>query len=526
MALRPRVEPLERQFLSRLARLGYTPPQSIALARLTPGAAAKLLSRGRGLGEFLEEVAYNGRRLAKLHLAPSGITAALSEYDQLLAPLFRDHGPEDMGNFLWARQQLQFCVVLTLNNAYYEVRERETEAFYEMFRAELESASLDELLSRFLMILREFCQSDGAVLALSSRGESDWTKLVRIEGNGAARVTNSDGIAGAIWGRDGLSRPRCMSGGRSRQLLVDGQWPGRYASVWSAPMRSGGHIAGVLQFGFERRYEWLPREQELLTAAAERCLRAAEKAWLVEHLAVRQEQIRELAERMMLVEERERRRVSRELHDQTGQDMLCMRLKLELLEQALPPGDSRHRIAEVRDLCERTIVEVRRLIGALSPAVLEQLGLAPALRQLVHRMREMYPCRVRLQAGRLGKIPKNMEMIVYRLVQECTSNIVKHSRANHVNICVSSADGLLRLYVEDDGVGFAVEDALNRRDAFGLAGIRERVALLGGRLEIHSRPRAGLGRQRKAGKAGTRVHVELPIRPESPQTAMAGSVSA
>lgn len=480
------------------------------------------------MSEFLEEVSYNGRRLAKLHLAPGGVTTALAEYDLLLAPLFKTFPTGDLGDFLWARQQLQFCAVLTLNNAYYEVREKETEAFYEMFRAELESSSLDELLSRFLVILREFCRSDAAVLALTSRGESNWTKLVRMEGAGAPRVTTSTGVTEAIWRGAALATPRCVKGGGSGRYLIDKDWADRHTTVWSAPMRSDGPIAGVLQFGFERSYEWLPREQELLTAAAERCLRAAEKAWLVEHLEARQKQVRDLAERMLLVEERERRRVSRELHDQTGQDMLCMRLKLDLLENALPPGDTQQRVGEVRDLCERTIIEVRRLIAALSPAVLETLGLAAALRQLVHRMREMYPCRVRLQTGRLGKIPKNMEMIVYRLVQECTSNIVKHSRANHVNICVSSADGSLRLYIEDDGVGFAVEEVFNRRDAFGLAGIRERVALLEGRLEIRSRPGIGPGRHKKGVKAGTRVQVELPIRSgESPGAPVAaGRVSA
>jgi signal transduction histidine kinase len=515
VALRPSVDRLERRFLNRLATLGYSPAQSAALARLTPGSAAKLLARGRGLSEFLEEVAYNGRRLAKLHLAPAGVTSALSEYDQLLAPLFAGYGAQDLGNFQWARQQLQFCVMLTLNNAYYEVRERETEAFYEMFRAELESAGLDELLSRFLVILREFCRSDAAALAMTSGGEGGWTRLVRMEGGGAPRVLTAGGIAQPAWNTTALSRARLFAGKPAARYAVDPDWGDRFVSIWSAPMRSGGGIAGVLQFGFSRPYRWLPREEELLTAAAERCLRAAEKAWLVERLAARQEQVRELAGRMLLVEERERRRVSRELHDQTGQDMLCMRLKLELLEHALPPGDARERVAEVRDLCERTIVEVRRLIGALSPAVLEQLGLAAALRQLVNRMREMHPCRVRLQTGRLGVVPKNMEMIVYRLIQECTSNIVKHSRANHVNIQVGSADGYLRLCVEDDGVGFAVEDVLNRRNAFGLAGIRERVALLGGRLEIDSRLTSWPRRPKRTGKGGTRVRVELPVRPEA-----------
>ncbi len=136
-----------------------------------------------------------------------------------------------------------------------------------------------------------------------------------------------------------------------------------------------------MQFGFTRAYEWLPREQELLAAAAERCLMAAEKARLMENLARREEQIRGLAEHMLHVEEIERRRISRELHDEAGQSLLCIRLQMELIEQALPETESetREKLREARDLTERTILEMRRLIAALSPAVLEQLGLGARL---------------------------------------------------------------------------------------------------------------------------------------------------
>ena len=175
-------------------------------------------------------------------------------------------------------------------------------------------------------------------------------------------------------------------------------------SVWSIPLAAGGRTAGVMQFGFSKPYEWLPREQELLAAAAERCLMAAEKARLMEDLAAREEQIRQLAEHMLHVEEIERRRISRELHDEAGQSLLCIRLQMELLEQALP---SEHvewigKLREARDLTERTILEMRRLIAALSPAVLEQLGLGAALRQLVNRFRRLHPIRVRAAAEPAG----------------------------------------------------------------------------------------------------------------------------
>jgi signal transduction histidine kinase len=261
-----------------------------------------------------------------------------------------------------------------------------------------------------------------------------------------------------------------------------------------------------MQLGFARKYEWLPREQELLEAAAERCVMAAEKARLLDDLACRENQIRELAEHMLHVEEMERRRISRELHDETGQSLLCMRLQMEMLEQSLPASEQlwRGKLAETRDLTERTILEMRRLIAALSPAVLEQLGLGAALRQLVNRFRRIHPCRVRLNLSRIGALPQKTEIIIYRLVQECCNNVAKHSGATHVNISVASTDGSVKLCVEDDGVGFQVDEALAQRDSFGLSGMRERVALLGGTFRIQSFP--GEGKR----KRGTRIWIELP----------------
>src|SRR5262249_52302997 len=287
-----------------------------------------------------------------------------------------------------------------------------------------------------------------------------------------------------------LAEPHYMNGhGQSRSALLDPHWHKHYSSCWSIPLAADGRTAGVMQFAFSRTYEWLPREQELLAAAAERCLLAAEKARLMEDLARREEQVRRLAEHMLHVEEMERRRISRELHGEPGPGLLCIRLQMELIEQALPESERewRTKLCEARDLTERTILEMRRLIAALSPAVLESLGLGAALRQLVNRFQRLHPCRVRLQLAKMGNLPQQLEIITYRLVQECFNNNGKHSGATHVNISLASADGTLKLSVEDNGIGFNVEEALQKRESFGMSGMRERVALLGGKFAVDSR---------------------------------------
>jgi two-component system sensor histidine kinase DegS len=179
---------------------------------------------------------------------------------------------------------------------------------------------------------------------------------------------------------------------------------------------------------------------------------------------------------------------------------------MELIEQALPDdaNETRDKLREAREMTERTILEMRRLISALSPAVLEQLGLGAALRQLVNRFQRLHSaCRVKLQLAKMGSLPQQLETISYRLVQECFNNIGKHAGATLVNVWLVSADGVLKLIVEDNGVGFIVEEALAKRESFGLSGMRERVALLGGRFQVESRM--------ESPKRGTKISIELPI---------------
>ncbi len=511
--LEPHTQKIERKFLNRLRALGFEPKQRMALSAITPGAAATILAKGQPALEFIEQVEYNGRRLAKLNLPPSAILEALEEYDLVLTPTLQALLPEEDANFRWVREQLHFCVILTLNNAYYQVREAETQAFYELFRIEMEAANLEDLLRRFTESLVHVCRASAGRLYMLNEDSTEWVLKAASPKLEPFTAPNHPGLIKK------LSKQRFLNGnghtngngnshgnGNSQAsgVILDQSWQDRFESCWSIPLAANGRTAGVMQFGFSKSYEWLPREQELLAAAAERCLMAAEKQRLMEDLAQREEQVRRLAEHMLHVEEIERRRISRELHDEAGQSLLCIRLQMELIEQELPEtAGGRAKLREARDLTERTILEMRRLIAALSPAVLEQLGLGAALRQLVNRFQRLHPCRVRLQLSKMGALPQQIEIITYRLVQECFNNIGKHSGATHVNISLTSADGWLKLAVEDNGVGFRVEEALAKRDSFGMSGMRERVALLGGKFYVESRM--------EGPKRGAKISIELPI---------------
>ena len=489
----PHLARLESRYLARLEKMKFGAKERRALNLMTPGAALRFLEAGgkKPLFGFLEQVEYNARRLAKLNLDPQLVIQAMVEYDRLLVEVLRKVDKTRVAElrFRWAREQIHFCVVLTLNNSYFQVREVETRAHSELFRIEIESRSLDELLAGSLDVLARYCRADAARVFLLDEANGEW----RLQDRKAAFRVPSTQRRKSV-----LSKGFCWvepEASRAGLGVLDPEWLEKYPTVWSMPLINGRRLAGVMQFGFSKPYEWLPREQDMLSLVAERCLLGAEKVKLMQDLAESENQLRMLASRMIQVEEVERRRISRELHDEAGQDLLYIRLQLEMLEGMLPEdlAEARSKTAEVRQMTEQTILEIRRLIAALSPAVLEQLGLAPGLRQLVARFQRLQPRKVELNLGDLSGLPRQTQAVVYRLVQECLNNIAKHSQATNVKLAVETADGLLQVSVEDNGVGFRLEEALAQQNSFGLSGMRERVTLLGGLFRIESHPAGALG---------------------------------
>ena len=220
--LQPHADQIDRRFLHRLRELQFEPKQRMALAEITPGAAARILARGQAPLQFIEQVEYNGRRLAKMNLPPSAILEGLQEYDKLLAPILASGRPDEHANFQWVREQLHFCVILTLNNAYYQVREAETQAFYELFRIELESRNLEELLRRSLESLVHLCKADAGRLYMLNENGSEWVLKAGAPKFADISVPNRPGLVRK------LSKPRYLNGdGRHSGGLLDEQWHSR-----------------------------------------------------------------------------------------------------------------------------------------------------------------------------------------------------------------------------------------------------------------------------------------------------------
>ena len=466
----PRLDAALRRYLKGAPPAGSCDARQLkALSLIASGAAARLASAGRPAADFFEQVAYNSRRLAKLNVPPMEVVDALREYERELDGLLAKRYPRQHAALQGVRQQLHFRTLLAVNNAYYQVREAETQAFYGLLRAEMEGTGLDDLLHRFIVILtRTFRAQAGRIIPFWDRPPMGSRMLKR------------------------LARPCYIAAdSRDEELVLDRGMRGVFQSYWSIPFSSGGHLTGLIQFGFPTPYRWLPRELDLLHAFAERCLRGAERARLIQDLAAREEQVRSLAGHLLQAEEEERRRLSRELHDETGQSLLFLRLHLEMLEKSAP-ADLQPKLAEARGVTERIIAEIRRIIAALHPTVVEELGLPAAIRHLSARFRKLYPIQLRLRLTPYSAgLPRETETAIYRVVQECYQNIGKYSGASRVNLLLRSTDTLLELNVEDNGIGFEVDCAVAQPKSFGLKGMRERVALLGGSLEIRSSPGHG-----------------------------------
>jgi len=190
---------------------------------------------------------------------------------------------------------------------------------------------------------------------------------------------------------------------------------------------------------------------------------------------------------ILRAQEKERARVARELHDDTGQALTLLLVRLQLVADQTADPKTQAELSELRALVAQTMDGVRRLVVDLGPTVLDDLGLSSSVEWLAERMRADGAVRVDLHLDVDREPPRPIALAIFRVAQEALTNVVRHARASCVSIRLTRDDHHLRLVVADDGVGFDV-DAAERRseDCVGLLGMTERIALVAGRLTIDS----------------------------------------
>lgn len=200
-------------------------------------------------------------------------------------------------------------------------------------------------------------------------------------------------------------------------------------------------------------------------------------------LAKRENELAQLSKRLLFAQEEERRRIARELHDELGQSLAAVKLHLATLGEGLPEGQRR----EILEIVDRAIADTRSLAYSLRPPLLDDLGLLPSLRRLGEMVKTASGLEMHLNLEEGERLPRPVESLLFYVAQEAIRNVQKHAQAKHVIVTLHRELGKVILAVKDDGIGFRPQDP----QGLGLRGIKERVEVTGGRMEVTSSPGCG-----------------------------------
>jgi signal transduction histidine kinase len=386
---------------------------------------------------------------------------------------------------------------------------RQLESLHEVVRALGEETDLAQLLDLVCRRLRDLI---GARLALIALPEPDGDLgIAAVDGEGEAAY----GLLGHRLRRDRSKSGRVLE--RRQSARVDSvlddpevdQDEARRMGVRTGlyvPLVVRGRAIGVVavhdKLGSEARFtDGDLRVAEIFAA------RAAVAVDLSQRVA------RDTVRRVVEAQELERRRLARELHDETGQALTSILLGLKAIRAAADPAEAERAESDVRELVVQALQDVRRLAVELRPTALDDFGLVPALERLASTFEERSGIRTVLETG-LGeeRFPPEVETVLYRFVQEALTNVVKHAAAENVSVVLTRRDADIGAIVEDDGQGFMPDEA--RDEALGLVGMRERIALVGGTLTVESTPGAGtavIAHVPLAGAGDARAKTRMPL---------------
>jgi signal transduction histidine kinase len=360
---------------------------------------------------------------------------------------------------------------------------KQLESMHEIGNALATETDLGELLDLIARRLRELLDARLVAVMLPA-GEAE-LRFAAFAGEGGAE------FLGRMLPRDSSKTGRVFDRGRSERsdsLLDDPEVSrdvvrgfGVRTGLW-VPLIARSETIGVIAV-----HDKLTRDGRFtdndLRLAETFASRAAVAVDLSQRIA------RDALRRIVDAQELERRRLARELHDETGQALSSILLGLKALDDKVE-GDAKTVVADVRELVVATLQDVRQLAVDLRPKVLDDFGLVAALERLTETFGAQTGISVRFESG-LGeeRLPLEVETALYRIVQESLTNIVKHALAENVSIVLARKPGAVVAVIEDDGKGFDPDDV--RDGGFGVQGMRERVGLLDGRLQIESSEESG-----------------------------------
>lgn len=257
------------------------------------------------------------------------------------------------------------------------------------------------------------------------------------------------------------------------------------------PLLTPDRMLGTISFSYPAPNPFAPEDRAFLLALAQQCAQALERAELYSAVLESQGRLQHLSQRLIEAQERERRHLARELHDEVGQALTGLRLALEVAGRQ-PPAEHARRLGEAHRVVQELIARVRALSLDLRPAMLDDMGLLPAVLWQLKRYHEQTGVVVDLRHwGLERRLPPEVETVAYRVVQEALTNIARHAGVDAATVSLLAWPSQLLIQVRDAGRGFALDKALAGANSSGLIGMRERVSLLNGVLSIETAPGAG-----------------------------------
>jgi signal transduction histidine kinase len=362
---------------------------------------------------------------------------------------------------------------------------RQLESLHEVIRSIAEETDLERLLELVCRRLRELIGARLTLIGLPT--PSGELRIAAVDGEGdAASGLLDHRLSGHSKSSRVLERRQSA---RVDSILDDpevDQDEARRMGVRTGlyvPLVARGRAIGIVavhdKTGKEARFSEADLRLAEMFAA-----RAAVAVDLSERVA------RDTVRRVIEAQELERRRLARELHDETGQALTSILLGLRGIRAARNATEAEQVETELRDIVVQALQDVRSLAVELRPTALDDFGLVPALERLAETFGERSGIETVVEPH-LGaeRLPAEAETALYRLVQEALTNVVKHAEASQVSIVLTRRDGGVTALIEDDGHGFDVDQVDSA--ALGLVGMRERLALLGGTLAIESPPGEG-----------------------------------
>jgi len=368
-----------------------------------------------------------------------------------------------------------------------------------------QTLDLDHVINSLLDHLRQVVPSDTAGVTLleaearpavqALRGYGDWVD------RGDIPSFPIDGITDSIIRRLELARESLAIPNLDNEPANGDQTnPERICNWLIVPIIASDKVIGLVELGRAGTEPFNQKQVRWAEALVSQAAVAIQNAWLFGQVRSSSERLQSLARKLVEIQENERYHIARELHDEAGQALSSLKLSLGRLEQD-PDCTQRmkQQLQDLKGVADGVLDELHRLAMDLRPVVLDHLGLVAALQQYANNLNsEQLSVQFKVVGFDGDRLVRDAETSLYRIVQEALTNVVCHAHAKNVGILLEKAGGKVKVFVEDDGVGFS-PDYIEQKERLGLVGMRERAEMMGGRLTIESIP-----------EKGTSVIVEVP----------------